>query len=80
VIRVALDGQWKMADVPAAFRAGLAAGRPAADRSMRDRKLLRRRPDELVVHADLSGMAAGHLNDMWWTRGARPTWATSAST
>ena len=33
--------------------------------SMRDRKLLRREPDgSLVVHADLSGVASGHVNDM----------------
>jgi sugar lactone lactonase YvrE len=33
--------------------------------SMRDRKVLRREPDAtLVVHADLSGHAAGHTNDM----------------
>jgi sugar lactone lactonase YvrE len=33
--------------------------------SMRDRKLLRREPDgRLVTHADLSGHATGHLNDM----------------
>lgn len=33
--------------------------------SMRDRTLLRREPDgELVVHADLSGLAAGWLNDL----------------
>ena len=33
--------------------------------SMRDRKLLRREPDgSLVVHADLSDVAAGPLNDM----------------
>ena len=33
--------------------------------SMRDRKLLRRETDgTLVVHADLSGVAGGHANDM----------------
>ena len=33
--------------------------------SMRDRKLLRREPDgSLVVHADLSGIAGGPVNDM----------------
>ncbi|QWF84540.1 6-deoxy-6-sulfogluconolactonase [Amycolatopsis sp. CA-230715] len=33
--------------------------------SMRDRRLLRREPDgTLATHADLSGHAAGHLNDM----------------
>jgi sugar lactone lactonase YvrE len=33
--------------------------------SMRDRKVLRREPDgTLVVHADLSGHATGHTNDM----------------
>lgn len=33
--------------------------------SMRDRRLLRREPTgELVVHADLSSFATGHLNDM----------------
>jgi sugar lactone lactonase YvrE len=33
--------------------------------SMRDRRVLRREPDgTLVTHADLSGHAAGHLNDM----------------
>lgn len=33
--------------------------------SMKDRQLLRREPDgRLVVHADLSAVATGHLNDM----------------
>jgi sugar lactone lactonase YvrE len=33
--------------------------------SMRDRKIMRREPDgTLAVHADLSGHATGHLNDM----------------
>ncbi|WP_395107359.1 SMP-30/gluconolactonase/LRE family protein [Actinomadura sp. SCN-SB] len=33
--------------------------------SMRDRRILRREPDgTLVTHADLSGHATGHLNDM----------------
>ena len=33
--------------------------------SMRDRKLLRREPDgSVAIHADLSGVAAGPLNDM----------------
>ncbi|HMO44463.1 MAG TPA: SMP-30/gluconolactonase/LRE family protein [Rubrivivax sp.] len=33
--------------------------------SMKDRKLLRREPDgRLVTHADLSGVATGHCNDM----------------
>jgi sugar lactone lactonase YvrE len=33
--------------------------------SMRDRRVLRREPDgTLVVHADLSGHATGHVNDM----------------
>ncbi|MGO4328462.1 SMP-30/gluconolactonase/LRE family protein [Cupriavidus sp. 2TAF22] len=33
--------------------------------SMRDRKLLRREPDgSLAVHADLSAVATGHVNDM----------------
>ena len=33
--------------------------------SMRDRRVLRREPDgTLVVHADLSGHATGHANDM----------------
>ncbi|MCY1138092.1 SMP-30/gluconolactonase/LRE family protein [Actinoplanes sp. Pm04-4] len=33
--------------------------------SMRDRRILRREPDgRLVTHADLSGHATGHLNDM----------------
>jgi sugar lactone lactonase YvrE len=33
--------------------------------SMRDRKVLRREPDgTLVTHADLSGHATGHVNDM----------------
>lgn len=33
--------------------------------SMRDRRILRREPDgTLVTHADLSGVATGHLNDM----------------
>ncbi|MFS2292275.1 MAG: SMP-30/gluconolactonase/LRE family protein [Actinomadura sp.] len=33
--------------------------------SMRDRKILRREPDgTLAVHADLSGHATGHVNDM----------------
>jgi sugar lactone lactonase YvrE len=67
VIRVALDGQVeKMADVPQqpSGLGWLPDGRLLIV-SMRDRKLLRREPNgELVVHADLSGVATGHLNDM----------------
>lgn len=67
VIRVALDGQVeKMADVPQqpSGLGWLPDGRLLIV-SMRDRQLLRREPNgELVVHADLSGIATGHLNDM----------------
>ena len=67
VIRVGLDGQAeKVADVPQqpSGLGWLPDGRLLIV-SMRDRQLLRREADgRLVEHADLSGIAAGHLNDM----------------
>ena len=49
--------------------------------SMRDRKMLRQEQSgELVEHADLSGVATGHVNDMVVAPTASPTSATSAST
>ncbi|MFT3778937.1 MAG: SMP-30/gluconolactonase/LRE family protein [Ottowia sp.] len=67
VIRVGLDGQVeKVADVPQqpSGLGWLPDGRLLIV-SMRDRKLLRREADgRLVEHADLSGIATGHLNDM----------------
>ena len=67
VIRVGLDGQVeKVADVPQqpSGLGWLPDGRLLIV-SMRDRKLLRREASgELVEHADLSGIATGHVNDM----------------
>jgi len=67
VIAVGLDGQVeKIADVPQqpSGLGWLPDGRLLIV-SMRDRKLLRREADgRLAVHADLSGVAGGHVNDM----------------
>ena len=67
VIRVDLDGRVeKVADVPQqpSGLGWLPDGRLLVV-SMRDRKLLRREAGgELVLHADLSGIATGHVNDM----------------
>lgn len=67
VIAVGLDGRVeKMADVPGqpSGLGWLPDGRLLTV-SMRDRKILRREADGTVVqHADLSGIAAGHANDM----------------
>ena len=49
--------------------------------SMLDRKVLRQElSGELVEHADLFGVTAGHVNDMVVTPTGSPTPATSAST
>jgi sugar lactone lactonase YvrE len=67
VIAVGLDGRVeKMADVPQqpSGLGWLPDGRLLIV-SMRDRKILRREADgRLVQHADLSGIADGHVNDM----------------
>ena len=67
VIAVGLDGQVeKIAEVPQqpSGLGWLPDGRLLVI-SMRDRKILRREADgRLVQHADLSGVASGHVNDM----------------
>ncbi len=48
--------------------------------SMRDRKVLRQETDgSLVEHADLSGLAPWHLNDMLVDRDSRACWGISGS-
>src|ERR1019366_8392054 len=50
---------------PATLGARVSARRPDVDRVHADRKVLRREGDgSLVEHADLSGLASWHLNDM----------------
>ncbi|HMA47133.1 MAG TPA: SMP-30/gluconolactonase/LRE family protein, partial [Frankiaceae bacterium] len=67
VVAVAPDGAVeKVAEVPAqpSGLGWLPDGRLLIV-SMRDRRVLRREPSgELVEHADLSGLASWHLNDM----------------
>ena len=48
--------------------------------SMKDRKVLRREADgTLAVHADLSALTGGPINDMVVDAQGGPTWAISAS-